>query len=135
MLGFRWHNGLGAMLTAMGLALAFGYACSWLMAYLGLRIRNTEAIQAAIYIVVFPLTLISSVFLPTETMPGWLQTFAEHQPITIVANALRGLTLGQGALPYDHTVAGDTILALAWTSGILAVCVPLATRAYEHPGY
>jgi ABC-type multidrug transport system permease subunit len=55
--------------------------------------------------VVFPLTLTSSVFLPTRTMPGWLQAFATHQPITIVAGALRGLTLGQGALPAGHTVA------------------------------
>src|SRR5262245_57265284 len=56
LLGFRWLNGLGGMLAAVGIALAFGYACSWLMAYLGLIIRNTEAIQAAIYLVVFPLT-------------------------------------------------------------------------------
>jgi ABC transporter DrrB family efflux protein len=133
-LGFRWHNGLDGMLAAVGVALAFGFACSWLMAYLGLTIRNTEAIQAAIYLVVFPMTLTSSVFLPTHTMPGWLQTFAEHQPITIVANALRGLTLGQGALPPGHTVIGETLLALIWTAGILAVFAPLATRAYRHHG-
>jgi ABC transporter DrrB family efflux protein len=134
-LGFRWHNGLGGMLAALGVALAFGYACSWLMAYLGLIIRNTEAIQAAIYMVVFPMTLTSSVFLPTQTMPGWLQAFAEHQPITIVANALRGLTLGPGALPAGHTVTGETLLALTWTAGILAVFAPLAVRAYRrHTG-
>lgn len=130
-LGFRWHNGLGGMLTAMGIALAFGYACSWLMAYLGLTIGNTEAIQAAIYLVVFPMTLTSSVFLPTQTMPGWLQAFAEHQPVTIVANAVRGLTLGHGALPPGHTATGETLLALTWTAGILAVFAPLATRAYR----
>jgi hypothetical protein len=87
------------MLAAMGVALAFGYASSWLMACLGLTIRNTEAIRAAIYTVVFPMALTSSVFLPTQTMPGWLQAFAEHQPITMIANALCGLILGQGALP------------------------------------
>jgi ABC transporter DrrB family efflux protein len=130
-LGFRWQNGPGGMLAAMGVALAFGYACCWLMAYLGLTIRNTEAIQAAIYMVVFPMTLTSSVFLPTQTMPGWLQAFAEHQPITITANALRGLTLGQGALPAGHTVTGETLLALTWTVGILAVFAPLAVRAYQ----
>ncbi|SCL35710.1 ABC-2 type transport system permease protein [Micromonospora rhizosphaerae] len=130
-LGFRWQNGLGDMLAAIGVALAFGYACSWLMAYLGLTIRNSEAIQAAIYMVVFPMTLTSSVFLPTQTMPGWLQTFAEHQPITIIANALRGLTLGQEALPAGHTVTSETVLALAWTTGILAIFAPLAVRAYQ----
>jgi ABC transporter DrrB family efflux protein len=131
LLGFRWQNGLTGLLAAMAVALAFGYACSWLMAYIGLSVRNSEAIQAAIYMVVFPATLISSVFLPTQTMPGWLQAFAEHQPITIVANALRALTLGQGALPAGHTVIGETLLALAWTAGILAVFAALAVRAYR----
>jgi ABC-type multidrug transport system permease subunit len=78
------------------------------------------------------MTLTSSVFLPTQTMPGWLQAFAEHQPITIVANALRGLTLGQGALPTGHTVTGETLLALAWTAGLLAVFAPLAIHRYRH---
>jgi len=131
LLGFRWQNGLDGMLAAIGVALAFGYACSWLMAYLGLRIRNSEAIQAAIYMVVFPMTLTSSVFLPTQTMPGWLQAFAEHQPITVIANTLRGLTLGQGALPAGHTIASEAWLSLAWTAGILAVFAPLAVRAYQ----
>lgn len=131
LLGFRWQNGAGGMLAAMGVALAFGYACSWLMAYIGLTISNSEAIQAAIYMVVFPITLTSSVFLPIQTMPGWLQVFAEHQPITIVANALRGLTLGPGALPPGHTILGETLLALTWTAGILAVFAPLAVRAYR----
>jgi hypothetical protein len=62
---------------------------------------------------------------------GWLQAFAEHQPITIVANALRGLTLGQEALPGGHPVAGETLLALAWTAGILALFAPVAVRAYH----
>jgi ABC-type multidrug transport system permease subunit len=130
-LGFRWHHGTTGLLAAVGLALAFGYACSWVMAYLGLMIRHVEAIQAAIYLVVFPLTLTSSVFLPTQTMPGWLQAFAEHQPITIVANALRGLTLGPAALPAGHTVTGDVLLALAWNAGTLAVFVPLAAGAHR----
>jgi ABC transporter DrrB family efflux protein len=129
-LGFRWQNGLSGLLAAMAVALAFGYACSWLMAYIGLTVHNSEAIQAAIYMVVFPMTLTSSVFLPTQTMPGWLQAFAEHQPVTIVANALRGLTLGQGALPAGHTVTAETLVALAWTAGILAVFAPLAAYVY-----
>jgi ABC transporter DrrB family efflux protein len=133
-LGFRWQDGIGGMLAAMAVALAFGYACSWLMAYIGLAIRNSEAIQAAVYLVVFPMTLTSSVFLPTQTMPGWLRTFAENQPVTTIANALRGLTLGQGALPAGHTVANETLLALAWTAGILAVFAPLAVHTYRRDG-
>lgn len=131
LLGFRWHTSAWALLAGLGVALAFGYACSWIMAALGLAIRSAEAIQAAVYMVVFPLTLTSSVFLPTRTMPGWLQAFAGHQPITIVAGALRGLTLGQAALPAGHAVAGQVVLALGWTAGILAVFAPLAVRTYR----
>jgi ABC transporter DrrB family efflux protein len=133
-LGFRWQNGSVGLLAAVGVALAFGYACSWVMAYLGLVIRHVEAIQAAIYLVVFPLTLTSSVFLPTRTMPGWLQAFAEHQPITIVANALRGLILGPAALPAGHTVGGAVLLALTWTAATMAVFVPFAAGAYRRIG-
>jgi ABC-type multidrug transport system permease subunit len=101
------------------------------MAYIGLAIRNSEAIQAAVYILVFPVTVTSSVFIPTRTMPGWLQAFAEHQPVTIVANALRALTLGPGALPAGYTVVDETLSALAWTNAILVVFAPLAVRAYQ----
>jgi ABC transporter DrrB family efflux protein len=130
-LGFRWQTSIWGMLAALGVALAFGFACSWIMATIGLAIRNAEAIQAAVYMVVFPLTLTSSVFLPTSTMPAWLAAFADRQPITIVSNALRGLTLGEGALPAGHTIAGEVLTALAWIVGILVVFVPLAIRTYR----
>lgn len=130
-LGFRWQTSIWGMLAALGVALAFGYACSWIMATIGLAIRNAEAIQAAVYMVVFPLTLTSSVFLPTSTMPGWLATFADHQPITTVANTLRGLTLGQAALPTGHTITGELLTTAAWALGILAVFAPLAVRIYR----
>jgi ABC transporter DrrB family efflux protein len=131
LLGFRWQNGFLGLLGGLGIALAFGYGCSWIMATVGLAVRNAEAIQAAVYSVVFPLTLVSSVFLPTQTMPGWLQAFADHQPVTVVANALRGLMLGPEALPAGHTVAGQTLLAIAWSAGIAAVFVPLAVGVYR----
>jgi ABC transporter DrrB family efflux protein len=131
MIGFRWQTSLVGLAAAVGLALAFGYACSWITATIGLTVKNPEAIQAAVYMVVFPLTLLSSVFLPTRTMPGWLQAFADHQPITAVANALRGLTLGEGALTPGQTVTGQTLLALCWTVCIIAVFAPLAVRVYR----
>jgi len=130
-LGFRWNTTIWGVAAGVALALAFGYACSWVMATLGLAVRHSEAIQAAVFMVVFPLTLVSSVFLPTTTMPGWLQAFAAHQPITVVANALRGLMLGPGALQPGQTVAGQALLALAWTAAILAVFAPLAVRTYR----
>jgi len=64
-------------------------------------------------------------------MPSWLQAFADNQPITITTNAIRGLVLGQGALPAGDTVAGQVTLALAWAIGILIVFAPLAVRAYR----
>ena len=97
-IGFRPQTGLGGLLGALAVGLLFGYAWSWVMALLGLAVRTAEAVQAAVYLVVFPLAFTSSVFVPTQTMPAWLQPFAANQPVTVATNALRGLVLGQGAL-------------------------------------
>ena len=116
---------------ALAVGLLFGYAWSWVMALLGLLVRSAEAVQAATYLVVFPLAFTSSVFVPTQTMPGWLQPFAANQPVTVATNALRGLVLGQGALPPGRTVTGQVLLALFWAAAITAVFAPLAVRAYR----
>jgi ABC transporter DrrB family efflux protein len=130
-IGFRPQTGFGGLLGALAVGLGFGYAWSWVMALLGLVVRSAEAVQAAVYMVVFPLAFTSSVFVPTQTMPGWLQPFAANQPVTAATNALRGLVLGQGALPPGRTVAGQVALALLWVVAITAVVVPLAVRAYR----
>jgi ABC transporter DrrB family efflux protein len=130
-IGFRPQTGLGGVLAALAVGLLFGYAWSWVMALLGLLVRSAEAVQAATYLVVFPLAFTSSVFVPTPTMPGWLQPFAANQPVTVATNALRGLILGQGALPSGQTVAGQVVLALVWAGAIIAVFAPLAVRAYR----
>jgi ABC transporter DrrB family efflux protein len=129
-IGFRPQTGLG-LLGALAVGLLFGYAWSWVMALVGLLVRSAEAVQAATYLVVFPLAFTSSVFVPTQTMPGWLQPFAANQPVTVATNALRGLILGQGALPPGRTVAGQVALALLWVVAITAVFVPLAVRTYR----
>ncbi len=92
---------------------------------------HPEAVQAAAYMGVFPLAFTSSVFVPTQTMPGWLQPFAANQPVTVTTNALRGLVLGQGALPPGRTVTGQVLLALVWSAAIIAVFAPLAVRLYR----
>jgi ABC transporter DrrB family efflux protein len=130
-IGFRPQTGLGGLLGALAVGLGFGYAWSWVMALVGLLVRSAEAVQAATYLVVFPLAFTSSVFVPTQTMPSWLQPFAANQPVTVATNALRGLILGQGALPPGRAVAGQVALALLWGVAITAVCVPLAVRAYR----
>jgi ABC transporter DrrB family efflux protein len=130
-IGFRPQTGLGSLLAALAVGLLFGYAWSWVMALLGLAVRSAEAVQAATYLVVFPLAFTSSVFVPTQTMPGWLQPFAANQPVTVATNALRGLVLGPGALPPGRTVVGQVALALLWAATITAIFVPLAVRAYR----
>ena len=129
-LGFRWQTTLFGVLGGIGIALAFGYAWSWVMAVVGLLVRTAEAVQAAVYIVVFPLGFTSAVFVPAQTMPAWLRPFAAHQPVTITANAVRGLVLGPGALPPGWTVAGQVGLSLLWATAITAVGIPVAVRAY-----
>jgi ABC transporter DrrB family efflux protein len=130
-IGFRPQTSLGGLLGALAVGLLFGYAWSWVMALLGLLVRSAEAVQAATYLVVFPLAFTSSVFVPTQTMPAWLQPFAANQPVTVATNALRGLVLGQGALPPGRTVAGQVALALVWAAAITAIFAPLAVRAYR----
>jgi ABC transporter DrrB family efflux protein len=130
-IGFRPKTGFGGLLGALAVGLLVGYAWSWVMALVGLLVRTAEAVQAATYLVVFPLAFTSSVFVPTQTMPGWLQPFAANQPVTVATNALRGLVLGQGALPPGQTVASQVALALAWAGAIIAVVAPLAVRTYR----
>jgi ABC transporter DrrB family efflux protein len=130
-IGFRPQTGTGGLLAALAVGLLFGYAWSWVMALVGLLMRTAEAVQAATYLVVFPLAFTSSVFVPTQTMPAWLQPFAANQPVTVATNALRGLVLGPGAPPPGRTVAGQVALALVWAAAITAVFAPLAVRAYR----
>jgi ABC transporter DrrB family efflux protein len=130
-IGFRWQTSVAGLLAGVAVALVFGYAWSWAMAALGLVVRAPEAVQAAAYMGVFPLAFTSSVFVPTQTMPGWLQPFAVNQPVTVTTNALRGLILGQGALPPGQTVTGQVVLALGWSAAITAVFAPVAVRTYR----
>jgi ABC-2 type transport system permease protein/oleandomycin transport system permease protein len=131
LIGFRWQTSLLGVLGGVAVALVFGYAWSWVMAVVGLKARTPEAVQSAVFMGVFPLAFTSSVFVPTDTMPSWLQPFAEHQPVTVVTNALRGLMLGSDALPAGQTVGGQVLLSLGWSVVLTAVFAPLAVRVYH----
>ena len=131
LIGFRWQTSPLGMMGGLLVAMVFAYALSWVMATVGLAVKNPEAAQTAVFLPVFPLVFASSVFVPTQTMPGWLRAFADNQPITITANALRGLILGEGALAPGQTVAGQVGLSLAWALGIIAVFAPLAVTIYR----
>src|SRR5579859_1360103 len=124
LVGFRPEGNALGWVAGAGLLLLFGFSLSWLAALIGLSVRSVEAAQSAGFIWLFPLTFASSAFVPTSSMPDWLRTFSEHQPVTLVVNAVRGFILGQ-------PVGSDGWQALAWCVGILIVFVPLSVWAYS----
>ncbi len=121
---FRPQGSPLGWLAALGLLLLLSFAMSWVAAAIGLLVRSTEAAQSAGFIWLFPLTFASSAFVPTHTMPGPLRAFADHQPVTIVVNAVRAFLLGQ-------PVGSDGWTAFAWCAGILVVFVPLSVSLYR----
>lgn len=122
-IGFRYQDGFLNMLAAVGLVVLFGYAFSWIAAFIGLITQNPETAGVAGFIWVFPLVFASSVFVPVETMPSWLQAFAEVQPISATADTVRALMLG--------TPIEKLWYMLAWMAGILAVFIPLSVWKYR----
>jgi ABC transporter DrrB family efflux protein len=124
LVGFRFHTGVANALAAVGLVASFGFALSWIFAFLALTVRGAEAAQSAGFVVVFPLVFASSVFVPVSSMPAWLQGFARASPITPTANAARSLSLTGG-------VPGSLGGAAAWIAAILAVFIPLCVWRYR----
>lgn len=112
-IGFRPSATLAGWLAATAVLLVYILALSWLSAAIGLFVKSSEAAGGFTFFVSF-LPYPSSAFVPTDTMPGWLQGFAAHQPVTKVIETLRGLLLGQ-------PVGNTPWVALAWCAGILAV--------------
>src|SRR5437763_15198749 len=123
LVGFRPQGPFVSWLAAAGILLLTSFAFSWISATIGLAVRSVEAAQSAGFIWLFPLTFASSAFVPTQSMPGWLRTFAEHQPVTQIVNATRGLIL-------NHPDPQTIWIAIAWCVGILIVFIPLSVRAY-----
>lgn len=130
-IGYRYQTSFPRFVLGVLVVLAFAYSLSWVMASIGLKVGNPEAAQTAVFLPVFPFVFASAVFVPPETMPSWLQGFAENQPVTVVAEAARGLMIGQGALEPGQSVADQVMLALAWCVGITVVAAPLAVRIYR----
>jgi ABC transporter DrrB family efflux protein len=130
LVGFRPHGTVAEFLLAMVVVVGFSFAFSWISALIGISVRSVEAAQSGGFIWMFPLTFASSAFVPVASMPGWLQRFAEHNPVSVVANSLRGLFHVDPSL-----TTADTRLALiqsaAWIVGILVVVVPLAVARYR----
>jgi ABC transporter DrrB family efflux protein len=124
LVGFRPHGGVGAYLQACLLMLLFAYCLSWGFAFVGLAAPNSEAAQAITFPLIFPLAFASAIFVPVNSMPGWLQPFALNQPVSQTADAVRGLMLGT---PHGQS----TWIALAWAIGAVLVLAPLAVNKYR----
>jgi ABC transporter DrrB family efflux protein len=125
LVGFRPSQPVYDVLAALVLVLAFSYVFSWISAFVGLSVKDPETAQSAGFIWVFPLTFVSSAFVPTDSMPGVLRAFADVNPVTLAVDAARALMIGEG-----H-VTGPLLGTLAWLAGLLLVFVPLAVRAFR----
>lgn len=124
LLGFRIQTSLTATLAAVVLLLVFALAFSWISVLVGLLAANPEQVQLFGFTALFPVTFVSNVFVPTDTMPGWLQAVVDVNPVTILSDATRGLLVGGVDL---EPVVGS----LVWAVAIVAVFGPLSVWAFK----
>lgn len=136
--GFRPDGGPLRVVAGAVLVLSFAFSLSWVLVLVGVKVPNAEAAQAVAFPLLFPLTFASAAFVPVNSMPGWLQVFAAHQPVTVVVNATRGLMLGpdvssdlQRAGVFNTSTAGYVIQSVGWIALILVVFVPVTIRQYN----
>lgn len=127
-LGFRIGSNPVFALAAVGLMFVFGFAVGWIWVLLGLYVKSPQSLQGFGFIVMFPLTFGSNVFVSTSTLPGWLQAWVKVNPVTALTQVSRDLVLGTGpvATPAWHSVL--------WAAAITAVFAPLAVRRYRRIG-
>jgi ABC transporter DrrB family efflux protein len=129
--GFRIHGSVADALAALGLLVVFGFAFEWLFITLGLFAGNAQAAQG-MALLVFPLTFVSSAYVPVQSMPGWLQAVATHQPITVMVDAVRALTQGPAAeMLLGHSAGYYVVRSLLWATAIVLVFVPVAVARYR----
>ena len=129
--GFHLHGSALDGVAAFGLVVLFGFAFEWLFITMGLFAGNAQAAEG-MGMIVFPFAFVSSAYVPVSSMPGWLQVFAEHQPLTYMVDAVRSLTLG----PHAHALLGHpasyfVARALIWALAIIAVALPVAVAKYR----
>ena len=132
-IGWRVHTSAGDVIEAFALALLFGYAFTWAGVCLGMVLRSPEAAQQTGFVIFLPLTFISSAFVPTQGMPGWLQPIAEWNPLSSLAAACRELfgnpnpAASVQVWPAQH----PELAVLCWSAAMLVVFAPLAVRLYR----
>jgi ABC transporter DrrB family efflux protein len=132
LVGWRVRDGVVSFLAGFGLALLFAYAMSWLGVFVGQLVPTVEVAQQVAFTTVFPITFLSNAFVPLNTLPGWLQPFAEWNPVSTLTHSLRdffGNPVGQpgDGFPAEHPV----LLTVLWALAFIAVFAPLAVRRYR----
>ena len=112
--------------------LGFAYAMSWLMAQVGLMVRTPEVVQNASFIVIFPITFVANTFVPLETFPPVLRTFAEWNPVSSVVQAARNLFGNSFGAPDVWSLQNPVLYSALWGIAILLVFVPLSVRTFRN---
>jgi oleandomycin transport system permease protein len=133
-LGFRFGTDVPSVIAAVALLLLFALAFSWLSVFVGMIAKDPEKVQLYGFTVLFPFTFVSNVFVPTETMPGWLQAFVNVSPVSQLSDAARALMVGdltQGTDWHVASASGPVIWSLAWAFAIAAVFAPLSVWAFK----
>jgi ABC transporter DrrB family efflux protein len=130
--GWRVQTGIAELIAGVGLLLLFAYAMAWLGIWMGLHVPTVEVAQQVIFTVLFPLTFISNVFVPPQTLPDWLQPIAEWNPTSTLTGALRELwgnpnPFATGSFPSENPV----LVTLAWVALVIIVFGPLGVRRYR----
>ncbi len=133
-IGWSPHGSLGDTALAFVLMIAFSFAMIWVGVLMGSTLSSPEAVQGFAFTVLFPFTFISSCFVPTQTLPGVLQTFSEWNPTSTLADSLRhlfenpgGSIPSDGSFPLQHPI----LYTLIWAGVIVAIFVPLSIRSYQ----
>jgi oleandomycin transport system permease protein len=123
-LGFRIGTGPGQVIATFGLLLVFGFAASWMSVLVAMLVSAPEKVQIFGFVLLFPITFASNAFAPTATMPGWLQAWVKINPVTILADAVRGLLSG-------GPIASPVTQSLTWAGILLIVFAPLSVWAFR----
>jgi ABC-2 type transport system permease protein len=135
LVGWSINNGALKALWAYVLLLVFAYAISWIMAWIGMLVPSPEVVNNAAFMVIFPLTFIANTFVPLETLPGPLQTFAEWNPVSAVTQAARELFGNTspiaGPEPTAWPLQNPELYTLLWSAAILLIFIPLANAQYR----
>lgn len=124
LIGFRFQEGFVNAVYMIIVSLIFGFGFSWIFAYIGMKVKDSETAQLASFFLIFPLTFASAAFVPISSMPSWLQKFASNQPVTYAVESARHFAIGTP----DN---GATWKVLAWSAGFLIIFIPLAIRQYK----